>query len=103
MKRKHVSGRTLKQLFLAVPASALMLGSSQGQTTVGLNFQAYYYNSGTTPQTIGFGAGYQTTGFPVTATAFGVAPENWSNTDPLPPSAISTSITFAGTLTAQIT
>jgi hypothetical protein len=103
MKRNHFSGRTLKQLFLAVPASALMLGASQAQTTVGLNFQGWYYDSGMTPQTVGYGKGYQTTGFPVTATAFGVAPANWSNTDPLPAGSISTSVTFGGTLTAQIT
>jgi len=68
---------------LAVPAAALMLGAAQAQTTVGLNFQAWYYDSGTSPQTVGYGAGYQTTGFPVTATAFGVAATNWFNTDPL--------------------
>jgi hypothetical protein len=104
MKRRHANGRTLKQLFLAVPAAALMLGASQAQTTVGLNFQAWYYDSGTTPQTVGYGAGYQTTGFPVTATAFGVAPENWSNTDPLDAHfvSISTNIQFDGTLTALV-
>jgi hypothetical protein len=105
MKKRHVSSRTLKQLFLAVPAAALMLGASQAQTTVGLNFQAWYYDSGTSPQTVGFGAGYQTTGFPVTATAFGVAPENWSNPDPLDANfvSISTNVPFDGTLTAQLT
>lgn len=82
MKRTHF-GKNFKKTFLAVPAAALMLGVSQGQTTIGLNFQTYYYSSGTTPQTIGYGAGYQTTGFPVTGTAFGVAPSNWWNTDPL--------------------
>jgi hypothetical protein len=108
--KKRNSSRILKQLFLAVPASALMLGSSQAQTTVGLNVVGYYYNSGTSPQTVGYGNGYQTTGFPVTATAFGVAPQNWFNTVALPGTAqfgatlpISTSFTFAGSLTAQIT
>ena len=91
-----------------------MLGVSQAQSTVGLNFQAWYYDSGVTPQTVGFGAGYQTTGFPVTARAFGVDPANWYNSDPLPAnSALSGSIsgqatfngtsTFAGSLTANLT
>ncbi|HEV7924827.1 MAG TPA: hypothetical protein VGR14_05700, partial [Verrucomicrobiae bacterium] len=104
MKRRNSSGRTMKQLFLAVPASALMLGASQAQTTVGLNFQAWYYSSGTTPQTVGYGAGYQTTGFPVTATAFGVAPENWFNPDPLDANfvPISTNIQFDVTLFADV-
>ena len=104
MKRSKSSVRTLKQLFLAVPASALMLGASQAQTTVGLNFQAWYYSSGTTPQMVGYGAGYQTTGFPVTATAFGVAPENWFNPDPLDANfvSISTNIQFDVTLIADV-
>ena len=63
--------------------AALMLGAADAGSTVGLNFQSWYYDSKATPQTIGFGAGYQTTGFPVTAKAFGVAVENWTNTDPL--------------------
>ncbi len=79
MKRKLLSKSLFKQTALAVPAAALMLGAAQAGTTVGLNFQAWYYDSGTTPQTIGFGQGYQTTGFPVTAKAFGVAPANWVN------------------------
>ena len=83
MKRKLLNPRLLKQTVLAVPAAALMLGAAQAGTTIGLNFQAWYYDSGTTPQTIGFGQGYQTTGFPVTAKAFGVIPANWTNTDPL--------------------
>lgn len=68
---------------VAVPAAALMLGAAQAGTTIGLNFQAWYYDSGATPQTIGFGAGYQTTGFPVTAKAFGVDVANWVNSEPL--------------------
>ncbi len=103
MKRKLLDTRFLKQTALAVPAAALMLGAAQAGTTVGLNFQAWYYDSGTTPQTVGYGSGYQTTGFPVTAKAFGIAVGNWFNTDPLDcQSAISTSVTFGGTLTAQL-
>lgn len=101
MKRTQYS-KTLKQTFLAVPAAALMLGVSQAQTTVGINFQAWYYDSGTTPQTIGYGGGYQTTGFPVTAPAFGVDTVNWFNTDPLPAaSPVSTTITN-GTLILNV-
>jgi hypothetical protein len=104
MKKRHVSGRTLKQLFLAVPAAALMLGSSQAQTTVGLNFQGYYYGGGTTnAAVVGYGLGYQTTGFPVTATAFGVDVTNWTSTEPLGDVPISTNFTFAGTLAAEVT
>ncbi len=82
MKRSLFTNH-LKSTLLAVPASALMLGAAQAGTTIGLNFQSWYYDSGASPQTIGFGAGYQTTGFPVTAKAFGVDPANWVNTDPL--------------------
>ena len=60
---------------LAVPAAALMLGAAQAASTIGLNFQDWYYSNG--------GAGYQTTGMPVTATAFGVAAANWFSTPPL--------------------
>ena len=103
MKRKLLTPLQKKSL-LAVPAAALMLGAAQAGTTIGLNFQAWYYDSGVTPQTVGFGSGYQTTGFPVTAKAFGVAPANWSSTDPLNCQApTSTNVTFGGTLTAQIT
>jgi hypothetical protein len=102
MKRKLLSPR-LKQTVLAVPAAAMMLGAAQAGSTVGLNFQAWYYDSGTTPQTVGFGSGYQTTGFPVTADAFGVKLADWTSTDPLPcQSTINTSVTFGGTLSAQI-
>jgi hypothetical protein len=73
----------LKKTLLAVPAAALMLGSAEAQTTVGFNIQAWYYDSGTTPQTVGYGSGYQTTGFPTTATAFGVPVSGWFNTDPI--------------------
>jgi hypothetical protein len=83
MKRKLFNTSLLKKTALAVPAAALMLGAAQAGTTIGLNIQAWYYDSGTTPQTIGFGQGYQTTGFPVTTNAFGVVPADWVNTDPL--------------------
>jgi autotransporter-associated beta strand protein len=86
MKRKIFNSKSLKQMALAVPAAALMLGAAQAGTTVGLNFQTWYYNSLNDPQTIGFNNGYSaynTTGFPVTAKAFGVSPANWSNTDPM--------------------
>jgi hypothetical protein len=103
MKRKLLNKSFLKQTALAVPAAALMLGAAQAGTTVGLNFQAWYYDSGTTPQTIGFGQGYQTTGFPVTTKAFGVAPANWVNTEPLNCSAaVATSVTL-GSVTVNLT
>jgi hypothetical protein len=101
MKRSLFT-RSFKQTVLAVPACALMLGAAQAGTTVGLNFQAWYYDSGTNPQTIGFGSGYQTTGFPVTAKAFGVDPANWWNTDPLPAqAAISSSATLFGSTSSM--
>jgi hypothetical protein len=79
-----------------------MLGAAQAGTTVGLNFQAWYYDSGATPQTIGFGQGYQTTGFPVTAKAFGVLPANWINTDPLDCSAAVATSVALGSVTANL-
>jgi hypothetical protein len=103
MKRKLLNTRFLKQTALAVPAAALMLGAAQAGTTVGLNFQAWYYDSGTTPQTIGFGQGYQTTGFPVTAKAFGVAPANWVNTEPLNCSAAVATSVALGSVTVNLT
>ncbi len=89
---------------LAVPAAALMLGAAEAGSTVGLNIQAWYYDSGASPQTVGYGAGYQTTGFPVTAKAFGVQTSDWTNTDPLDcQSGISmTGFPLGGTLTADI-
>lgn len=60
---------------LAVPAAALMLGAAEAGSTVGLNFQDYYYANG--------GSGYQTTGMPVTGPAFGVPAANWTSTVPL--------------------
>ena len=102
--KRILFGKRLKQTFLAVPAAALMLGASQAQTTVGLNFQAWYYDSGTTPQTIGYGSGYQTTGFPVTTNAFGVALADWTSTDPLDcQNPISVTVPFGGTLSAHLT
>lgn len=85
MKRSLIHQR-IKQTALAVPAAALMLGAAHAGTTVGLNFQTWYYDSGNNPQTIGFNNGYSaynTTGFPVTAKAFGLNPSSWFNTDPL--------------------
>ncbi len=102
MKRSLFT-QPFKQTLLAVPAAALMLGAAQAGTTIGLNIQSWYYDSGATPQTIGFGAGYQTTGFPVTAKAFGVAPANWVNTDPLNCSAATMSFNVAlGSATATL-
>jgi hypothetical protein len=102
MKRKLLNTRSLRQTALAIPAAALMLGAAQAGTTVGLNFQAWYYDSGATPQTIGFGQGYQTTGFPVTAKAFGVLPANWINTDPLDCSAAVATSVALGSVTANL-
>ena len=108
MKRKLPNKWLVKQTALALPAAALMLGAAQAGTTVGLNFQSWYYDSGATPQTIGYGSGYQTTGFPVTAKAFGVALADWSNSDPLSCGhngvgvPISTTIPFGGTLIANV-
>ena len=102
MKRSLFTKR-IKQSLLAVPAAALMLGAAQAGSTVGLNIQSWYYDSGTTPQTVGYGAGYQTTGFPATAKAFGVGAANWVNTDPLDcSSAVSTSVAM-GAITANLT
>jgi fibronectin-binding autotransporter adhesin len=78
MKRTSFNKAFLKKTFLAVPAAAMMLGAAHAGTTVGINFSggsygAYaYYNSSILPQYF--------TGFPVTATAFGVAPADWSLT-----------------------
>jgi autotransporter-associated beta strand protein len=62
MKRSLFT-QPLKQTLLAVPAAALMLGSAQAQTTVGINFQGSY------------GGSYA--GAPVTTTDFGVAAADW--------------------------
>jgi hypothetical protein len=87
MKRKLRIKSLLKQTLLAVPAAALMLGAAQAGTTIGLNFNSFYYNTdganwataGGTPGPAGFGWGYQTSGWPVTAKAFGVPAANWFN------------------------
>ena len=80
-----------------------MLGAAEAGTTVGLNFQAWYYDSGVTPQTVGFGSGYQTTGFPVTGRAFGVAVENWNSPEPLDcQNPIDTSFPIGSALTVQV-
>src|SRR5512138_794800 len=103
MKRKLLYHKTIKQAALAVPAAALMLGAAQAGTTIDLNFQSWYYDSGATPQTIGFGAGYQTTGFPVTARAFGLNADKWVNTIPLDcSSAVDTTVTL-GSVSAHLT
>ncbi len=89
-----------------------MLGASQShaQTTVGVNFQLWSYDSGTTTQTVGYGYGYLTTGFTVTTNAFGVGATNWSSADPLyAGSPISGLVTFdlsdttAGSLSVDVT
>lgn len=95
MKKNAAS--TFKQTLLVVPAAALMLGAAQAGTTVGLNIQAETYGP-----TLGAGYGYQTTGFPVTAKAFGVEAADWTNTPYLNVySAVSTSIAL-GSVTAQL-
>jgi Concanavalin A-like lectin/glucanases superfamily/Immunoglobulin domain len=75
MKRSLFSPQ-LKTTLLAVPAAALMLGAAQAGTTIGLNVEAGGFGYG---YSVGSGYGYQTTGFPVSATAFGVSPGNWNN------------------------
>ena len=70
MKRKLLNTRFLKQTALAVPAAALMLGAAQAGTTVGIN-----YTMDWTP----YNYSYETTGFNVTAKAFGVEVANWAN------------------------
>ncbi|EEF63385.1 LamG-like jellyroll fold domain-containing protein [Pedosphaera parvula] len=93
--KRNLLARNLKQSFLAIPAAALMLGAAQAGTTVGLNIQAWTYADG--------GAGYQTTGFPVTAKAFGVDAGAWVNTEPLYAyAAVSTNI-VTGSLTVNLT
>jgi hypothetical protein len=69
MKRKLLN-KSFKQAALALPAAALMLGSSQG-AEIGINFQ------------IDFSPYTSYSGKPVTATAFGIDPTNWFNMDPV--------------------
>jgi hypothetical protein len=71
MKRKLLNSIMLKQMALAVPAAALMLGSSQG-AQIGINFQA-----DSSPYT-------SYSGKPVTATAFGIDPAHWFSMAPIP-------------------
>jgi hypothetical protein len=70
MKRKLLSKSLLKQTALMVPAAALMLGAAQAGTTIGIN-----YTMDWTP----YNYSYETTGFNVTAKAFGVDVANWAN------------------------
>src|ERR1035438_7927546 len=70
MRRKLLNKAFLKQTALAVPAAALMLGAAQAGTTVGIN-----YTMDWTP----YNYSYETTGFNVTAKAFGVEVANWAN------------------------
>src|SRR6478752_2916120 len=93
---------SLNRTLLAVPAAALMLGAAEADSTVGLNFQAWYFDSGTTPQTVGYGHGYLTTGFPVTAKAFGVEKADWTNTEPLYAYAAVSSTVVMGSITAKL-
>ena len=72
MKRRLISARILRQLVVAVPAAALMLGTSQAASPVGINFQGSY------------GGSYA--GALVTATAFGVPATNWSSSPIADPS-----------------
>src|SRR5208282_2561521 len=70
MRRKLLNKAFLKQTALAVPAAALMLGAAQAGTTIGIN-----YTMDWTP----YNYSYETTGFNVTAKAFGVEVANWAN------------------------
>ncbi|HEY1789535.1 MAG TPA: hypothetical protein VGJ73_15360 [Verrucomicrobiae bacterium] len=79
------SSKPLKQTILAVPAAALMLGASHAGT-VGINYTAdfglYAANGNGSNYGTGYGYfvyGYQTTGFNVTGTAFGVPASEWAN------------------------
>lgn len=95
-----------------MPAAALMLGAAQAGTTVGLHLVSYYYNTslaqwqvGDTPAPIGAGFGYQTTGFAVTAKAFGVDSARWAAPWVFAwwtPTPVDVSVTN-GTVTAQFT
>ncbi len=77
-----------------MPAAALMLGAAQAGTTIGLNVQTWTYADG--------GAGYQTTGFPVTARAFGVDAARWISPAPFYAySAVSSNVVI-GSITANL-
>ena len=94
MKRRILNKSFLKQTALAVPAAALMLGAAQAGTTVGLNVQTWTYADG--------GAGYQTTGFPVTAKAFGVDVAQWTSPAPFYAYAGVSASVVMGSVTAQL-
>jgi hypothetical protein len=98
MKRR-LFGISIKGAAMAVPAVALMLGACQG-AQVGLNIQTWWPQyGGPTP---GLGLGYQTTGWPVTAKAFGLEVGEWTSTAPLDGySAVNTNVVFGG-LTAKL-
>src|ERR1700676_4467458 len=68
MKRLRSNSRNLraKKVACTVSAAALMLGVSQA-ASIGLHFQENYCGS----------AAYS--GFPVTLSAFGIAPSGWEN------------------------
>ena len=66
------TNRPTMRAVCTVSAAALMLGASQA-ATVGLHFQPDWSTTAS-----------QYTGYQVTATAFGVAPESWQNLTPLP-------------------
>ena len=81
--KKSLFTNPIKKNLLAVSACSLMLGASYGGT-VALNINSYYYNTsltpwqtGDTPAPVGAGFGYQTSGWLVTAPAFGVPAANW--------------------------
>ncbi len=65
---------------LAVPAAALMLGAAQAGTTVGINFAGGAYASDYNTSTTTNVPTQYSCGFPVTTTAFGVAPSGWLTT-----------------------
>jgi hypothetical protein len=70
MKTKYNRKPGLKKVACTVSAAALMLGASSA-TTVGLHFMEYYCGNNSY------------SGFPVTLTAFGIAPSGWENLTPM--------------------
>ncbi len=96
MKRSLFS-KSIKQTLLAVPAAALMLGAAHAQNTVGINISGGSY--GTYAYYNGALVTSYFTGFPVTATAFGVAASDWTLTgdpQPTPPTATGTPYPYYG-------
>ena len=69
LQRTHL--RFLKQTALAIPAAALMLGQSQGGTSIGINFYGNYYGS-------------YDGGRVVSTNAFGMSAANWLTTPASP-------------------